>query len=71
MAFSSNVHSHILLDLELRVITTERHTTGIFHQPTGCAVSKPWNEYGGETGLFVVQNLHRDFHVYCLIYIPI
>ena len=42
-----------------------------FHQPTGCAVSKPWNEYSGETGLFVVQNLHRIFMYVALIYMPI
>ena len=30
-------------------------------QPTGCAVSKPWDEYSGETGILVIQNLHRYF----------
>ncbi len=40
-------------------------------QPTGCAVSKPWNEYSGETGLLLVQNLHRYFMYVALIYLPI
>ena len=40
-------------------------------QPTGCAVSKPWDEYSGETGLLVVQNLHRYFMYVMLIYLPI
>ena len=40
-------------------------------QPTGCAVSKPWDEYSGETGLLVVQNLHRYFMYVALIYLPI
>ena len=40
-------------------------------QPTGCAVSKPWNEYSGETGLLVVQNLHRYFMYIALAYLPI
>ena len=39
-------------------------------QPTGCAVSKPWDEYSGETGLLVVQNLHRYFMYVMLIYLP-
>ncbi|MDP7003586.1 MAG: hypothetical protein QGG21_01000 [Candidatus Thalassarchaeaceae archaeon] len=39
-------------------------------QPTGCAVSKPWNEYSGETGLLLVQNLHRYFMYVALIYLP-
>ena len=42
-----------------------------FQQPTGCAVSKPWNEYSGETGLLVVQNLHRYFMYIALAYLPI
>ena len=42
-----------------------------FQQPTGCAVSKPWNEYSGETGLLLVQNLHRYFMYVALIYLPI
>ena len=42
-----------------------------FQQPTGCAVSKPWNEYSGEKGIFVVQNLHRIFMYIALIYLPI
>jgi len=41
------------------------------HQPTGCAVSKPWNEYSGETGILIVQNLHRYFMYIALIYLPI
>ena len=40
-------------------------------QPTGCAVSKPWNEYSGETGLLLVQNLHRYFLYAALAYLPI
>ena len=40
-------------------------------QPTGCAVSKPWDEYSGETGLLVVQNLHRYFMYVMLLYLPI
>jgi len=40
-------------------------------QPTGCAVSKPWNSYKGETGLLVVQNLHRYFMYAALAYLPI
>ncbi len=40
-------------------------------QPTGCAVSKPWDEYSGETGLLLVQNLHRYFMYVALIYLPI
>ena len=40
-------------------------------QPTGCAVSKPWNEYSGENGLLVVQNLHRYFLYAALAYLPI
>ena len=42
-----------------------------FQQPTGCAVSKPWNEYKGENGLLVVQNLHRMFMYVAVIYLPI
>ncbi|HJM18075.1 MAG TPA: hypothetical protein QF703_00930 [Candidatus Thalassarchaeaceae archaeon] len=42
-----------------------------FQQPTGCAVSKPWNEYKGESGLLVVQNLHRMFMYVAVIYLPI
>jgi len=42
-----------------------------FQQPTGCAVSKPWNEYKGESGLLVVQNLHRMFMYIAVIYLPI
>lgn len=30
-----------------------------FQNPTGCVVSKPWDEYSGETGLFVLNNIHR------------
>ena len=40
-------------------------------QPTGCAVSKPWDEYSGETGLLLVQNLHRYFMYVALAYLPI
>jgi len=40
-------------------------------QPTGCAVSKPWDEYSGETGILLVQNLHRYFMYAALIYLPI
>ena len=40
-------------------------------QPTGCAVSKPWNEYSGETGLLLVQNLHRYFLYAAIAYLPI
>jgi hypothetical protein len=40
-------------------------------QPTGCAVSKPWNEYSGETGLLLVQNRHRYFLYAALAYLPI
>ena len=40
-------------------------------QPTGCVVSKPWNEYSGETGLLVVQNLHRYFMYAALAYLPL
>lgn len=42
-----------------------------FQNPTGCAVSKPWNDYKGETGLLVVQNLHRYFMYAALAYLPI
>ena len=42
-----------------------------FQQPTGCAVSKPWNEYSGETRLLVIQNLHRYFMYAAVIYLPI
>ena len=42
-----------------------------FQQPTGCAISKPWNEYSGETGLLLVQNLHRYFLYAALAYLPI
>ena len=42
-----------------------------FQQPTGCAVSKPWNEYSGERGILVVQNLHRIFMYIAIIYLPI
>ena len=42
-----------------------------FQQPTGCAVSKPWDEYSGETGLLLVQNLHRYFLYAALAYLPI
>ena len=42
-----------------------------FQQPTGCAVSKPWNEYSGEKGVLVVQNLHRIFMYIAVIYLPI
>ncbi len=40
-------------------------------QPTGCAVSKPWDEYSGETGILVVQNLHRYFMYVMLAYLPL
>lgn len=40
-------------------------------QPTACAVSKPWKKYKGETGLLVVQNLHRYFLYAALAYLPI
>ena len=40
-------------------------------QPTACAVSKPWNKYKGETGLFVIQNMHRYFLYAALAYLPI
>ena len=40
-------------------------------QPTGCAVSVPWNEYAGETKLLLVQNLHRYFLYAALAYLPI
>ena len=40
-------------------------------QPTGCAVSKPWDEYSGETGLLLVQTLHRYFMYAALVYLPI
>jgi len=39
--------------------------------PTACAVSKPWNEYKGETKLLLVQNLHRYFLYAALCYLPI
>jgi hypothetical protein len=42
-----------------------------FHQPTACAVSKPWNDYKGETKLLLVQNLHRYFMYAALAYLPI
>ncbi|RAH09609.1 MAG: hypothetical protein CMA04_003210 [Methanobacteriota archaeon] len=42
-----------------------------FQQPTGCAVSTPWNEYSGETRLLVIQNLHRYFMYAAVIYLPI
>jgi len=42
-----------------------------FHQPTACAVSKPWNEYKGETKLLLVQNLHRYFLYAALAYLPL
>ena len=37
-------------------------------QPTGCAVSKPWNEYAGETKLLQDQNLHRYYLYPALAY---
>ncbi|MDP6906280.1 MAG: hypothetical protein QF440_02565 [Candidatus Thalassarchaeaceae archaeon] len=42
-----------------------------FQHPTACAVSKPWNAYKGETGLLVVQNLHRYFMYAALAYLPL
>ena len=42
-----------------------------FQHPTACAVSKPWNEYKGETGLLIVQNLHRYFLYAAIAYLPI
>ena len=42
-----------------------------FQQPTACAVSVPWNEYKGETGLLLVQNLHRYFLYAAICYLPI
>ena len=42
-----------------------------FQQSTACAVGKPWNEYKGETGLLIVQNLHRYFMYAALAYLPI
>ena len=39
--------------------------------PSACAVSKPWNEYKGETGLFLVQNLHRYFLYAAIVYLAI
>ncbi len=42
-----------------------------FQHPTACAVSKPWNSYTGETGLLIVQNLHRYFMYAALAYLPI
>ena len=42
-----------------------------FQQPTACAVGKPWNEYKGETGLLIVQNLHRYFLYAAIAYLPI
>ncbi len=40
-------------------------------QPTACAVSKPWDDYKGETKLLLVQNLHRYFLYAALAYLPI
>ena len=42
-----------------------------FQHPTACAVSKPWNSYKGETGLLIVQNLHRYFMYAALAYLPL
>ena len=42
-----------------------------FQHPTACAVGKPWNEYKGETGLLIVQNLHRYFLYAAIAYLPI
>ncbi len=42
-----------------------------FHQPTACAVSKPWNAYKGETKLLLVQNFHRYFLYAAICYLPI
>ena len=42
-----------------------------FQSPTACAVSKPWNAYEGETGILIVQNLHRYFMYAALAYMPI
>ena len=42
-----------------------------FQHPTACAVSKPWNSYQGETGLLIVQNLHRYFMYAALAYLPL
>ncbi len=39
--------------------------------PSGCAVAKPWDAYKGETGIFVLQNLHRYFMYAALLYLPI
>ena len=32
---------------------------------------KPWDEYSGETGILVVQNLHRYFMYVMLAYLPL
>ena len=42
-----------------------------FQHPSACAVGKPWNEYKGETGLLIVQNLHRYFLYAAIAYLPI
>jgi len=47
------------------------YSRAFMQNPTACAVGKPWNAYQGETGILIVQNLHRYFMYAALIYLPI
>jgi hypothetical protein len=40
-----------------------------FLDPAGCAVGEPHRNYRGETGLFVLQNVHRFFMYLAVIFI--
>jgi len=40
-----------------------------FQDPTACAVGEPRNDYNGETGLLIVQNVHRYFLYLGLLFI--
>ncbi|MFB6310918.1 MAG: hypothetical protein ABEH64_07020, partial [Salinirussus sp.] len=42
-----------------------------FQDPSACAVSEPRDEYSGETGLLLFQNLHRYFLYLGLVFIVI
>ena len=42
-----------------------------FVDPPGCAVGEPRNSYSGETKLLILQNIHRYFLYFALIFIVI
>ncbi len=42
-----------------------------FQDPTACAVSEPRDDYEGETGLLIFQNLHRYFLYLGLVFIVV